>query len=160
MAKVILMVGLPGAGKTIKAKQLEIQEKAVRLTPDEWHIQLFGQDLDAPEHDTRHNTIESLLWKLAEKLAGVGVNTILDFGFWSKEERDNAKKKIKAMRAEYEVYYQKVSKEDMIRRLKLRNSLDASSSFVIPEEKVLLWYFLFEDLDEEELADHCNMDSI
>ena len=32
-----LMVGLPGAGKTTRAKELEQATGAVRFTPDEWH---------------------------------------------------------------------------------------------------------------------------
>ena len=39
-----LMVGLPGSGKTTRAKELEQEARAVRFTPDEWHIFLFGDD--------------------------------------------------------------------------------------------------------------------
>jgi adenylylsulfate kinase-like enzyme len=35
-AIVYLIVGLPGAGKTTHAKELEISAPALRLTPDEW----------------------------------------------------------------------------------------------------------------------------
>ena len=41
-AIVYLIVGLPGAGKTTRAKQLEVNAPALRLTPDEWQIVLFG----------------------------------------------------------------------------------------------------------------------
>ena len=44
MAKLILMVGLPFSGKTTMAKRLEKQYEAIRLTPDEWHVKLFGQE--------------------------------------------------------------------------------------------------------------------
>jgi len=37
-ATVYLIVGLPGAGKTTHAKELEISASALRLTPDEWQI--------------------------------------------------------------------------------------------------------------------------
>ena len=43
MAKLILMVGLPFSGKTTRAKALERELGALRLTPDEWHLKLFGQ---------------------------------------------------------------------------------------------------------------------
>jgi predicted kinase len=36
-----LLVGLPGSGKTTKAKQLEVEASALRLTLDEWMIPLF-----------------------------------------------------------------------------------------------------------------------
>ena len=41
-ADVFLIVGLPGAGKTTRAKELESTASALRLTPDEWQIALFG----------------------------------------------------------------------------------------------------------------------
>ncbi|WP_012692376.1 AAA family ATPase [Deinococcus deserti] len=37
-----LLVGLPGAGKTTLARELETQYAALRLTPDEWMLPLFG----------------------------------------------------------------------------------------------------------------------
>jgi predicted kinase len=35
------MVGLPGAGKTARAKKLAAQPGALRLSPDAWMIPLF-----------------------------------------------------------------------------------------------------------------------
>ena len=60
-----LMVGLPGSGKTTFAKRLAAEENAIRLTPDEWQLRLFGDDTDHPEHDRRHSHIEALMWDLA-----------------------------------------------------------------------------------------------
>jgi hypothetical protein len=37
-----LIVGLPGAGKTTRARELENVHRALRFTPDEWMISLFG----------------------------------------------------------------------------------------------------------------------
>lgn len=41
----ILIVGLPGAGKTTQAKELAATRPALRLTPDHWMIPLFGDSL-------------------------------------------------------------------------------------------------------------------
>src|SRR5512132_3395795 len=62
-----LMVGLPCSGKTTLARKLESERSALRLTPDEWQVVLFGQDADEPEHDARHTSIESLLWSIASR---------------------------------------------------------------------------------------------
>ena len=43
-ALLYLIVGLPGAGKTTKARQLEAEASALRLTPDEWKKTLFGRN--------------------------------------------------------------------------------------------------------------------
>ncbi len=89
MAKLILMVGLPFSGKTTTAKRLEKEYEAIRLTPDEWHVKLFGQDVYDKEHDKRHSAIESIMVDLAFQLLKKGQNVILDFGFWATEERMN-----------------------------------------------------------------------
>lgn len=64
-----LMVGLPGAGKTTAARQLEEETGAIRFTPDEWHLFLFGNDFHDPAqhalHDSRHDRVEEL-WRRLE----------------------------------------------------------------------------------------------
>jgi hypothetical protein len=46
-----LTVGLPGAGKTTRARQLAKEHTALRMTPDEWMIPLFGDP--QPEGEAR-----------------------------------------------------------------------------------------------------------
>jgi predicted kinase len=41
--KVFLVVGLPGSGKTTRARRLATEHNALRLTPDEWMIRSFGE---------------------------------------------------------------------------------------------------------------------
>jgi len=86
MATLHLMVGLPGSGKTTLARQLEVDHRALRLTVDEWHVRLFGMDVedhsddsDLATHNTRHEAIEALLWETASRVLVLGVDVILDF---------------------------------------------------------------------------------
>jgi predicted kinase len=71
------------------AQKLELYQSALRLTPDEWHVRLFGQDATEPEHDTRHGLIEAMLWNIASRAMILGTNVILDFGFWARQERED-----------------------------------------------------------------------
>lgn len=89
MATLYLMVGLPCSGKTTRAKEWENEVFALRLTPDEWHVSLFGHDIDDPDHDKKHGLSEPMLWQIAARVLSLGTNIILDFGFWSKEERED-----------------------------------------------------------------------
>ena len=89
MATLHLMVGLPCSGKTTLAKKLEHELSALRLTVDEWHIPLFGQDAEASEHDARHSLIETMLWNIASRALELGTNVILDYGLWAREERED-----------------------------------------------------------------------
>lgn len=78
MATLHLICGLPCAGKTTFARQLEQTHQALRFTPDEWHIRLFGMDFaeDEPLHDARHNLIETMQWELAARALTLGLNVI------------------------------------------------------------------------------------
>ena len=89
MATLHLMVGLPCSGKTTLARELEYKCSALRLTPDEWQLRLFGQDAEDPEHNVRHSRIEALLWEMASRALALGTNVILDYGFWAREERED-----------------------------------------------------------------------
>jgi predicted kinase len=67
VATLHLMVGLPCSGKTTLAQELESEKDALRLTPDEWQVRLFGQDVEEPEHNARHDLIEAMLWNVASR---------------------------------------------------------------------------------------------
>jgi predicted kinase len=105
MATLHLMVGLPCSGKATLAQQLEHELLALRLTPDEWQIQLFGQDAEEPEHDARHSLIEAMLWNIASRALELGTNVILDYGFWALEEREDYRLRAKQLGAGSEVHY-------------------------------------------------------
>ena len=73
-----LMVGLPCSGKTTLAKKLEEEYNAIRLTPDDWHRYLYGQDATHMDHDSRHTKIEKLQWEIAAATLQRGLDVILD----------------------------------------------------------------------------------
>src|SRR5512139_2882358 len=121
-----LMVGLPCSGKTTLARRLEVERSALRLTPNEWHLRLFGQDVAELEHDTRHDLIEALLWEVAARALALGTNVILDFGFWSRVEREDFRGRAKLLGASSEVHFLDVSEAELLRRLAARNAQPAN----------------------------------
>lgn len=151
LATLHLMVGLPCAGKTTLAKKLEREHSALRLTTDEWHVHLFGQDAVDPEHDARHTLIEIMLWKIASRALELGTNVILDFGFWAREEREDFRMRAKQLGARSEVHFLDVPAEELMRRLAVRNAQDSQESFYIPEELMIPWIELFEKPTPDEL---------
>jgi hypothetical protein len=57
--RLFVMVGLPSAGKTSRARELASRWNALRLTPDEWMIPLFGQE----QPEGKRNVLEGrLIW--------------------------------------------------------------------------------------------------
>lgn len=150
MATLHLMVGLPCSGKTTLARTLERKHSALRLTPDEWQVRLFGQDAADPQHDARHSLIEALQWEVAEKALALGTNVILDFGFWAREEREDFRSRAQRLGASSEVHFLDVPSDELLRRLEVRNA-QPGLAFHIPEEMMRPWIEQFQKPDADEL---------
>ena len=151
MATLHLMVGLPCSGKTTLARKLEDELPALRLTLDEWHIHLFGQDAEEPEHDARHSLIEAILWNVASRALELGTNVILDYGFWAREEREDYRLRAKQLGVSSEVHYQDVPEDELLKRLEKRNSRPSQESFLISQEAMKPWIAFFQKPTLDEL---------
>jgi hypothetical protein len=145
------MVGLPCSGKTTLAQKLEHELPALRLTPDEMQIRLFGQDAEEPEHDDRHSLIEAMLWNIAGRALELGTNVILDFGFWAREEREDYRSRAKHLGAGSEVHFLDVSEDELLRRLEERNSRPSQESFLISGKAMKPWIAFFQKPTPDEL---------
>lgn len=150
MVTLHLMVGLPCSGKTTLAQQLERERSALRLTPDEWQVRLFGQDAHEQDHDARHSAFEDLLWGVAARALELGTNVILDYGFWAREEREDYRLRAKRLAASSEVHFLDVPEEELLRRLAIRNS-EPNESFHISPESMNSWFRSFQAPEPEEL---------
>ena len=151
MATLHLMVGLPCSGKTTLARRLELERSALRLTPDEWQLRLFGQDAEEPEHNARHGPIEALLWDVASRALGLGTNVILDFGFWAREEREDYRARAKQLGASSEVHFLDVPEEELLRRLAREIRTFSQMAFHIPAEMMKPWIAFFQRPTPDEL---------
>lgn len=124
----------------------------MRLTPDEWQHFLFGHDISDPQHDERHTRIEELMWEIAVKVLTSGVDVILDFGFWTKSERDEFRRKAHSLGAESKIHYMDVPDHIIRERLSARNKLVGKDAvFYVGKEEFDRWSGLFEIPAKEEL---------
>jgi len=82
--RVIIVGGLPGAGKTTLARRLERECPGVRFDPDAWMADL-GIDLFDQAARAR---VEGLQWRLARRLVELGGTAIIEWGTWGRSERD------------------------------------------------------------------------
>lgn len=150
MATLHIMVGLPCSGKTTKAKILEKEYNALLLTTDKWHVKLFGNDVDWENHDKIHGIIEKIIWEVAERVLVLGNDVILDFGFWSKEERIFWKNKAKELGINFKMHVMNISEEELFKRLNIRNK-DPKESFIIPKEKMEEYIKIFQPIEQDEI---------
>ncbi len=146
-----LMVGLPCSGKTTLAKQLEQDLPALRLTIDDWHTRLFGNDAEHPEHDNRHTIIEAMLWNIAARALVLGISVILDFGLWARVEREDYRARAKELGAGSEIHFLDVPEPELWRRLKERNAHVSPGEFYIPETMFQRYLPVFQPPGPDEL---------
>jgi predicted kinase len=146
-ASVYLIVGLPGAGKTTYAKELEISAPALRLTPDEWQIMLFG-DRNPPE---KRDLVEGKLVELGMRAAELGTNVVFDFGFWGKDERSALRWIAGAVGARSQVVYLPIDHYEQLRRVTYRFATTPDHTFRMSDVELAQWRDQFQAPDDEEL---------
>lgn len=151
MSTLHLIVGLPCSGKTTLARELEHCLPGMRLTPDEWHMTLFGDDLNHPDHNQRHASIEAMLWRQAERLLQLGMDVILDFGFWTRSERDDFRQRARRAGVKVRVHFLDLPLETLLARLAQRNAARNGHCFRIDEAQLRQWSDLFQPPDAAEL---------
>ena len=147
--KIILICGLPGSGKSTLAKQLEYEEGAIRFSPDDWMEEMGISLWDGKAREG----IERLFWHLAQKLALAGNISILENGFWSKEERDGYLKTARILGFQVELHSLYIPIEETRKRLESRNM---EGDDLILKEKLEGYYANYEQPDAEELAQYDN----
>lgn len=154
MAKVFLICGKICCGKSYYANQLKETEKAIILSSDEITAALFNNDL-GDKHDEMTKKIKSYLLKKAAELVKVGCNVILDWGFWTKGERDFIKSYFKEKNIVTEFHYIDIDDKTWQKNIQERNKRvmdgNGGSDFYLDEglkNKLLL---LWEEPNSEEI---------
>jgi predicted kinase len=146
--RLILVCGLPGAGKTTLARRLADEVPAVRLCPDEWMTDL-GIDLyDEPARER----LERLFWRHTQDLLRVGASVILESGFWLRSDRDEKRLGARALGAAVDLRYLDAPVAERWRRIERRNAQGGWGSVPITYADLGRWDALFEKPDAEELA--------
>lgn len=148
MSKVIMMCGVCGSGKTTYSKWKE-KEGYIRLSIDEEMWKTYGKrGIDYPDnqYEEYSDIVEASLRKELLKLIQEGKNVVIDFSFWSKENRSFYRKLIEKSGGTVELVYMKSSLETLRKRLKQRNlHISANSPFIITDEILEHHYYGFQE---------------
>jgi predicted kinase len=150
-----LLCGLPGSGKTTLAKRMEREAAALRLTPDEWMTPLYGASICEPNtldrwHDG-HDRVEKVQWQIAERALLLGVNVVLDFGVWAREEREHFRARAAALGARSELLFLDEPLDVLKARVRARNEAPEQGAYPISEADLEQWWAIFQRPSPDEL---------
>ena len=120
MAKIILICGKICSGKSHYCKDLVNNHNAVILSCDEIESKLFHHEF-GEKHDEVLKDIKRYLHRKASEIVLAGSDVILDWGFWSREEREQATMYYKNQHIRYELHYIDVSIDEWYQNINSRN---------------------------------------
>jgi predicted kinase len=146
-AMMLLMAGLPGAGKTTRAKELAVVYRALRLTPDHWMIPLFGDSMA----DGKRFVLEGRLISVALQALRLGISVVLDFGLWGCDERSALRWLARSAGASCQVVYLSLDKDVQLARIAHRQATEPHQTFPMSEADVDGWREQFQVPDAAEL---------
>jgi predicted kinase len=114
--RLIIICGLPGAGKTTLAKRLAEHVDASIYSPDDW-MDALGIDL----WDTAmRKGVEDLQWRQAQDLLRLGGTAIIEWGTWGRSERDMLREGARALGAKVELHFVDAPFETLFQRTSAR----------------------------------------
>jgi predicted kinase len=155
VARIHLVLGPVGAGKSTFVRQLCQERGAVRLLLDEWMAVLFRPD--RPEtgvmewYVARTERCIEQIWRVALGALEVGVDVVLEIGLIRRFERDSFFARVDANALDLTVYSLDAPREIRRTRVEQRNR-DRGDTFAmeVPPEIFELCSDLWEPLDEAE----------
>lgn len=142
--RLIVICGLPGAGKTTLAAALTERLGATLFASDDW---LDALHLDMWDQDSRRR-VEELQWQMAQRILALGGTAITEWGSWSRAERDQLREGARALGARAELVYLSAPVEVLYERVARRGRENPP----ITLEMLRQWADVFEAPSPEELA--------
>lgn len=130
-----LTVGLPGTGKTTGARRIEIERKALRLTKDEWMKALYGPGNPSIASDV----IEGRLIEIGLRAIELGVNVVIDFGLWGRDERSALRRAASNRAAAVEMRYFDLTPAEQRRRLDRRQAEEPHTTWHMSDDELATW---------------------
>jgi len=162
MARLILVCGPTGAGKTTYSRSLSEEIGAIRFSIDPWMQTLFAKDMTSLDYSwliERVNRCCEQIWQVSEQILGVNGSVVLDLGFTTKAQRSLFVDRAKELNIEAEVHYLDFPKDVRKQRIEKRNAEKDPAVYAF-EVTDMMFNFMeprFEAPDQQELKNGCKV---
>lgn len=142
--RLVLLVGMPGAGKTTLAREVVRERGAVHLDPDAWLVAL-GLDPAGPR-----DRFEELMFEHGLELIRAGLTVVVESGGWRRANREAKRAAVQALGLPVELHVLDLPLEERWARISARNEVPGAVRIsradmeewdgwwepVLPEERV------------------------
>jgi predicted kinase len=145
--RLVILCGLPGSGKTTEAKRIEAQYRAVRLGSDEWMAALAIDRFD----ETVRDRIERLQWQVAGRLLTLGQRVVIEWGVWTRAERDRLRAEARAVGAAVELRFLDAPLDVLWERVRVREADGVANGRPLRRDDLEAYVAAFEAPDAAEL---------
>jgi predicted kinase len=147
--KIYLLCGLPGAGKTTYAKELE-SKGVIRFCPDDWILSILGVEYTREKDAEIRTNLEKQMLNMAVNICKQGYDVVLENGFWTKSERDEYQNFANDFGIPTKLVYLPAIKEVLWSRIQERNKTLFPVAFRNNYDELDRWLKVFEEPSEDE----------
>lgn len=153
MADVVLICGRICSGKSFYAKNLAEKMSAVTLSCDEVSADIFHHS-EGENFDTIAADIKRYLHKIAARIVKAGGKVVLDWGFWTKNERREVSEYYAGLGISFEWHYISIPADEWQRNIELRNAsvlAGETTDFYVDDGLMQKLLDRFEDPERDEI---------
>jgi predicted kinase len=146
--RLVVITGLPGSGKTTLATVLAASMSACRMCPDDW---MMASGINLWDEPVRAQ-IEAFQLTLSLDLLRAGNNVVIEWGVWTREERDALRDAARSIGASVELHYLSAETEELWRRIVARDLEGHWGSRSIRRDELDEWVRIYQPPTDDELA--------
>ena len=154
MSKVYLICGRICCGKTTYSKKICAEKNAILLSVDEIMLSLFDQCCGEELHLEYEKRIKNHLFDKSLEIIEKGFNVVLDWGFWTKDERNATKDFYKSRNIDCELHYIEIDDETWEYQLNKRNNEvleNKTKAYYMEHSRALEFASMFKKPDVDEV---------
>jgi predicted kinase len=126
---------MPGTGKTTAARRIEVEQGALRLTKDEWMKALYGDENPSSASDI----IEGRLIQIGLRALQLGVDVVIDYGLWSRDERSALRQAAADIGSAVVICYFELTPSEQRKRLDQRSRDDPGETWPMSDDELTEW---------------------